>query len=147
MNPKFKTVVFWIVVALSATLLWQVVRAGSQAHKNPDISYSEFMSKVDAGEVVKVSIAGSRIQGLLRDGKAFSLTGPDNTAAYVNQLHEKGVEVWFRDAPSDSAPLALLSTWAPLFLLVAVWFFMVRQLRRKREPPTGGNPSSPIEPH
>jgi cell division protease FtsH len=147
MNVTFKTVVFWIVIAISAMLLWQVVRSGSQAHKNPDISYSEFMSRVEAGEVIRVNVTGARIQGQFRDGKSFSLFGPANAAVYMNELHDKGVEVWFRDSSTDSVPLQLLGSWAPLILLAALWFFMIRSMQAvKQLPPKGGNSSSAIEP-
>ncbi len=39
----------------------------------------------------------------------------------------------FRDINSGSLPLTLLGTWAPLILLGALWFFMIRQMQ------TGGN--------
>ncbi len=39
----------------------------------------------------------------------------------------------FRDVNSGSLPLQLLGTWAPLILLGALWFFMIRQMQ------TGGN--------
>ena len=38
-----------------------------------------------------------------------------------------------RDITSGSWPLQLLGTWAPLILLAALWFFMMRQMQ------TGGN--------
>jgi cell division protease FtsH len=51
----------------------------------------------------------------------------------IKALHDKGVSMTFRDANSGSWPLQLLGTWAPLILLGALWFFMIRQMQ------TGGN--------
>jgi cell division protease FtsH len=48
-------------------------------------------------------------------------------------LNDKHVTVIFHDANSGSLPLQLLGTWAPLILLGALWFFMIRQMQ------TGGN--------
>ena len=48
-------------------------------------------------------------------------------------LNDKGVNITFRDVNSGSLPLQLLGTWAPLILLGALWFFMIRQMQ------TGGN--------
>jgi cell division protease FtsH len=130
MNRGIKTILFWLVVLVAAVLLWQVVRGASQEH-NPEISYSGFLSDVEAGNVVTVTIAGAEIQGLYRDGKgAFRLIGPSNPSLYLDPLREKGVEVRFRISNTDNLPLTLLGTWAPLILLGALWFFMIRQMRQ-----------------
>ena len=55
------------------------------------------------------------------------LSGHDQDAA------DKGVTITIRDINSGSWPLQLLGTWAPLILLAALWFFMIRQMQ------TGGN--------
>ena len=51
----------------------------------------------------------------------------------LKNLQSKGVNITFRDVNSGSLPLQLLGTWAPLILLGALWFFMIRQMQ------TGGN--------
>ena len=130
MNRGIKTILLWLVVLVAAVLLWQVVRSGSE-ERNPEISYSRFLSEVEAGNIATVTIAGAEIQGLYRDGKgAFRLIGPSNPSLYLDQLREKGVEVRFRLANTDNLPLTLLGTWAPLVLLGALWFFMIRQMKQ-----------------
>lgn len=130
MNRGIKTILFWLVVSVAAVLLWQVVRSGPEG-RIPEISYSRFLSEVEAGNVATVTIAGAEIQGLYRDGKsAFRLIGPSNPSLYLDQLRERGVEVRFRLANTDNLPLTLLGTWAPLILLGALWFFMIRQMKQ-----------------
>ena len=75
------------------------------------------------------------VRGKYRDGSAFHTTAPSNyfTPEVLKDLHGKGVNVNFRDVNSGSLPLQLLGTWAPLILLGALWFFMIRQMQ------TGGN--------
>ena len=152
MNRGIKTILFWLVVLITAVLLWQVVRSSSEG-RNPEISYSRFLSEVEAGNVATVTIAGAEIQGLYRDGKgAFRLVGPSNPSLYLDQLREKGVEIRFRMVNTHNLPLTLLGTWAPLILLGALWFFMIRQMRQfraKREasPPQGiGSAGTPVNP-
>jgi hypothetical protein len=80
--------------------------------------------------VARVAIAGNQIRGRYRnDGREFRLVGPSNQGLFLDSLREKGVEVWFRDAAAADWPLQLLGTWAPLLLLGALWFFMIRQLK------------------
>jgi cell division protease FtsH len=51
----------------------------------------------------------------------------------IKTMRDKGVSINIRDMNSGSWPLQLLGTWAPLILLAALWFFMIRQMQ------TGGN--------
>ena len=75
------------------------------------------------------------VRGKLRDGSAFHTTVAANyfTPEMLKDLHDKGVTVTFRDVNSGKLAMQLLGTWAPLILLGALWFFMIRQMQ------TGGN--------
>src|SRR5215469_10779148 len=91
------------------------------------------MSDVDAGRVHEVIVDGMQVKGKLTDGSAFHTTAPANYPNMIDTLRTKGVLITFRDVNSSSLPLQLLGTWAPLILLGALWFFMIRQMQ------TGGN--------
>lgn len=154
MNTGLRTLVFWLVIFISALLLWSVVRSARSGAPSAEISYSTFMSDVEAGKVVRISITATRIDGQYRDGSRFHLTGPNDPRLYMGALQDKGVEVRFKDARPDSLPLQLLSSWAPLLLLGAMWFLMIRRFQARRPPnqpgntlnPSDGPPWKPIEP-
>ncbi len=145
MNQTIKTITFWLVVGMAAMLLWQVVRNNGTDQQTPYISYSQFLSGVEAGTVSTVKISGNVIQGDYRDGKGrFRVNAPDNPGIYLPTLREKGVEIWFAESPQAALPLQLLATWAPLILLGALWFFMIRQMQKKRSlSQASGGPQSP----
>jgi cell division protease FtsH len=133
-------IVFWGFIAISAMLLWQVVRTTPENQKFPEITYSRFMSEVDSGNVASVEVTGTRIRGVYRDGKgSFHLTGPANAALFVDALRKRSVEIRFRDN-GESLVLSLLGTWAPLILVAAMWYFMIRQMR-----PSGAISPSPSQ--
>jgi cell division protease FtsH len=132
-NSTVKTVVFWVVIGLSALLLWTVIQQGRSGQKDAEVNFSQFMSDVDSGNVHEVTVDGMQLRGKHRDGSAFHTTVPANYPEMIKELHDKGVSMTFRDANSGSWPLQLLGTWAPLILLGALWFFMIRQMQ------TGGN--------
>jgi cell division protease FtsH len=142
MSRMLRTIFFWIVIVVSALLLWQVVRSSDPANaRAPEIDFSTFMAQAEAGQIARVRITGTRIDGEYRTGNGkFWLTGPSNPAVFLGVLQDKGVEIRFRDVQTESVPLQLLGTWAPMILLGAIWFYMIRTLRR-RPPPgaTGGN--------
>jgi cell division protease FtsH len=132
-NSTVKTVVFWVVIGLSALLLWTVIQQGRSGQKDTEVNFSQFMSDVDSGNVHEVTVDGMQLRGKHRDGSAFHTTVPANYPEMIKSLKDKGVSMTFRDANSGSWPLQLLGTWAPLILLGALWFFMIRQMQ------TGGN--------
>ena len=146
-----------LVVALAvgiaaAALVWQMPRSASNGGTTSEISYSRFMSDVDAGNVASVVITGTRIDGEYREGGLpFRLTGPANPAVYLDSLRSKGVEIRFQDA-RNSAGQPKLGAWVPLIVLGALWFFLVRQIKKRNSmrpsgmPPSAGNSSLPIEP-
>ncbi len=133
MNSTVKTVVFWLVIVLSAFLLWQVVKQSSSGPKEKDINFSEFLTDVDQGNVKEVTITGMEVQGKFQnDASTFHTTAPANYPDMIKMLRDKGVVMKFRDMNSGSWPSWLLNL-APLVLLAALWFFMIRQMQ------TGGN--------
>jgi cell division protease FtsH len=132
-NSTVKTVVFWLVIVLSAFLLWQVVKAGSTGQKEKEINFSQFLLDVDQGNVKEVTINLQEIRGKFQnDGSTFHTIVPTNYPDMYKTLRDKGVNMTVRDASSGGWPSWLLNL-APLILLAALWFFMIRQMQ------TGGN--------
>ncbi len=133
MNSTVKTVLFWLLIGVSALLLWQVVKSSRDGQKDKEKNFTEFMADVDAGRVHDITVDGMQVKGKLTDNSAFHTTAPANYPDMIKTLHDKNVSMTFRDVNSGSLPLQLLGTWAPLILLGALWFFMIRQMQ------TGGN--------
>ena len=46
-----KTILFWLSIVLLGVMLWQLVSKNGQTAQKQEPSYSEFMAKVDAGQV------------------------------------------------------------------------------------------------
>jgi cell division protease FtsH len=132
-NSTVKTVVFWLVIGISALLLWQVIKMGRDGQKDKIVNFSQFLSDVDQGNVKEVTILGQEVSGKYRDNSAFHTIIPPGYSEMYKTLNDKHVEVTVKDINNGSWSLQLLGTWAPLLLLGALWFFMIRQMQ------TGGN--------
>jgi len=138
-NSTVKTVLFWLLIGVSALLLWEVVKGAREGQKDKEINFSQFMTDVDQGNIreltLTVNLNVMEVRGKYRDGSAFHTTALATyfTPELLNSLNHKGVMITPRDASNGSLPLQLLGTWAPLILLGALWFFMIRQMQ------TGGN--------
>ena len=144
MPPQIKAVVFWMVLAICAVLLWEMIRTGQHTAQQsaPEISYSQFLSQVDAGNVTSVLISGNRIEGKYRDNSSFEVNGPTNQDAMIQTLRQKNVDIRFAENHA-SGPASILATWAPLIVLVVLWFLMIRQMKLKRVAAQNANSQSP----
>jgi cell division protease FtsH len=132
-NSTVKTVVFWLVIVLSAFLLWQVVKTSGGSQKDKEINFTQFMTDVNQGNVGEVTINGQEVRGKYRNDKSqFHTTVPANFPDMYKTLQDKGVSVNIRDVSGGGWPSWLFNL-APIILLAALWFFMIRQMQ------TGGN--------
>ena len=132
MNSTVKTILFWAVIAVAGVLLWQAVKTGTGSQKDKEINFSQFMSEVDQGMVKEVTINGQEGRGKYQsDNSNFHTTVPVNFPDMTKTLLAKGINVTYRDVNGGS--WTWLINFAPLVLLAALWFFMIRQMQ------TGGN--------
>ena len=132
MNSTVKTIIFWVVILISAVALWQVVKTANSGQKVQEINFSRFMSEVDQGTVKDVTITGQEVKGKLADGSLFHLTAPANYPEMIKKLQDKNVSITVQDVGNSSWGW-LINLFAPLALLAALWYFMIRQMQ------TGGN--------
>ncbi len=132
MNSTVKTTLFWLVMLLTAILLWKVVQTGS-ADREMEISYSEFRAEVKAGNVESVKISDrSQATGKLKDGQTIKTVFPPEYPGIIQLLEESGTKI---EVEESSTPtwLAFLINASPFILLFGFWIFMMRQMQ------AGGN--------
>ncbi|HKW18552.1 MAG TPA: ATP-dependent zinc metalloprotease FtsH [Terriglobales bacterium] len=132
MNSTVKTIIFWVVILISAVALWQVVKTANSGQKVQEINFSRFMAEVDQGSVKEVTISAQEVKGKLADGSLFHLTAPANYPDMIKELQQKNVSITVQDVGNSSWGW-LINLFAPLALLAALWYFMIRQMQ------TGGN--------
>jgi cell division protease FtsH len=131
MISTIKKTLFWFVILVVAFLLWKVVQVSTGGRPVPDISYSEFLSQVEAGNVVRVSIMRSQIDGTYRDNRDFHVTAPSSQEGMLQTLRQKNVEIWIRDP--DGGTWALVCSLLPLLVLVGLWISMLRQIKAMKK--------------
>jgi cell division protease FtsH len=131
-NSTVKTIIFWVVILISAVALWQVVKTANSGQKVQEINFSRFMSEVDQGTVKDVTLTGMEVKGKLADGSQFHTTVPANYPDMIKELQQKNVSITVQDVGNSSWGW-LINLFAPLALLAALWYFMIRQMQ------TGGN--------
>ncbi|MEK7237425.1 MAG: ATP-dependent metallopeptidase FtsH/Yme1/Tma family protein, partial [Nitrospirota bacterium] len=66
MNSRAKNLLFWVVVGLFMILLFNLFSVPTHAPEE-DVIFSEFMAKLDKGEIERVIIKASHISAILKD--------------------------------------------------------------------------------
>ncbi len=94
-----------------------------------EITYSEFLSFIEKGEVAKVVIDKDKIDGYFTDQKPFHTVMPMQDADLIKLLKQHKVAIIVK--PSEDTPwyLTLLISWFPMLLLIGVWIFFMRQMQ------------------
>ena len=120
-------------------MLWRLVSANGQSAREDEPAYSEFMQKVDAGDVKEVTMYLSpnsyELQGeyVRPANRKFHVTIPKESAPDITKaLRDKNVMIKVKEVRSGDWVLILLNA-APLILLVGFCLFLMRQMQ------AGGN--------
>lgn len=141
MPPISKNIAIWIGIMVALLLLVNLSQGGlgeeTVANAPGRLAYSEFLSKVENGEVKDVIIresaeAGTRIQGHLNNGELFALQGL-NDPRLVEILRANNVKLSAAPGSSsaDSFLSVFLSSWLPFLVLIGVYIFFMRQMQGK----------------
>ena len=130
MNSNFRNLAIWVVIGLLLMALFNLFQNPGTSRRGNEISYSEFLAGVDAGNVSEVTIAKHRITGSYRDkSSGFTTIAPEDPNL-VERLSKKGVKITARP-PEEDVPsiLGVLVNWFPMLLLIGVWIFFMRQMQ------------------
>jgi cell division protease FtsH len=137
LNSTLKTLFLWMAIFVVVILLWNTFQRSKTIQNEP--SYSQLMSDVRAGKVAEVTLTGEQdLTGKYKngaqraEGEEFKVVIPKEHPDLLRELEKAGVEIR-AEKPRDNPLIAVLLTWAPVLLIVALWIFFMRQMQ------TGGN--------
>jgi len=127
-NQQFyKNMALWVVLLLMILLLVTVLRQSKTVPA--EITYTEFLSKLDAGEIERITMEEGHVSGRLADGQEFATFVPPVYDTLVPRLQEKGVQITARPKRESSVWQQMLIWWVPFLVLIALWVFFVRQMQ------------------
>ncbi len=129
MNANFRNFALWVVIGLLLIALFNLFQNPGQRTAGQDVAYSAFLNDVDTGGVRNVVISGQQITGTYSDGRAFQTYAPPDPDL-VPRLEARGVSITARPVTEGGQSLiGVLVSWLPMFLILAVWIFFMRQMQ------------------
>ena len=126
----YRSLLIWLLIGAMIILIFNLVNAPKKP--GDEIIFSDFMSRLENGEIEQVVIKDSTITGQFKDGKKFKtyiLEYPD----LVKVLRSQNVKITAKPTEQNPWYWNLFFSWGPIILLVVIWIFFMRQMQ------TGGN--------
>ena len=126
----YRSLFVWLLIGLMIILLFNLLNTPKKLQE--EMIFSEFLTKVDAGQIDEVTIKENAITGRLKDGtkfRSYYTEYPD----LVKILRTKNVKITVK--PPDQNPwyVNLFFTWGPIIFIAVIWIFFMRQMQ------SGGN--------
>ena len=129
-NDMTKNIVLWVIIAV---VLMTVFNSFNSPRSNmPELSYSKFVEEVKSNNVKDVTLTemgrSTIISGSTYSGARFESTAPHDIWL-VSDLLKNNVEFKVKKPEEPSVLWQILINWFPLFVLIALWIFFMRQMQ------------------
>ena len=150
-TKPLKAMVFWVILVLVLLIAFQMFEMG----KTPEyrISYSEFLTQIDEGNIKRITFKGLEVHGSLANPtlipvpasgqsegireikvESFTLVLPAEDKDLPQRIIEKNSNAVVEgEVPGGSLWVKLLTSGLPLLLIVGLWLLIMRQMQ------VGGN--------
>ena len=126
MNDMAKNLILWVIIAI---VLMSVFNNFTAQKSRPNmLAYSDFIAQVKEGTVQTVTINGREIEGTLTSGATFSTYSPGDDGL-VSDLLNNDVQIVASPPEKPSILMQILINWFPLFILIGLWIFFMRQMQ------------------
>ena len=122
-----KNLLLWIIITVVLVILFDVF-GGNVGGSNNNLSFSDFLNKVDSKEISSVVIQGRTLEGSLSNGQKFVTYMPDYPNL-VERLSKAGVSISVTPTETKMGSLlGILISWFPMLLLIGVYLFFMKQM-------------------
>ncbi len=128
MNPHLRNALIWVVIGVALAALFFISRQIGEVDAR-SIDYSEFVKRVEMGEIVSIEVSGETVEGFFADGEAF-VTEAQDDAQFYRELAQKDVAVRFiNDRGGVGNLVGIVLNFLPFLLIVGIWIYVIRQMQ------------------
>ena len=121
-----KNFILWAVIA---AVLMMVFNNFQNVGRGNELSYSEFITAVESGQVERVTISGQTISGVNSGGESFETIMPAYDDKLMDTLLNNQVQVVGQKPEKDGFFTQLLLASLPILIIIAVFMLFMRQMQ------------------
>ncbi len=126
---NLRNMVLWVAVLLLLVALIQAFSRPTSGTGAREIAFSEFLERVEQGQVKRVQIDGERIDGIEKNNDRFvTIQPPGGETLALEALSKTDASVAV-EPQERSGLMATLYFWLPLVVLVGVWIFFLNRMQ------------------
>jgi cell division protease FtsH len=124
---NMRNVAFWVVLFLLILALFNLFSGGQTATQSTSITYSDFIDRVERGQVEGVVLDGERVLIRVEGGQQFTTIRPEGVDV-ADKLLTNDVPFEAR-AQDQSGILAYVGTLLPFLILIGIWIFFMNRMQ------------------
>nr|WP_325053219.1 ATP-dependent zinc metalloprotease FtsH [Maricaulis alexandrii] len=126
-----RNLAIWALVLVLLLALFQLLQNSSQAPAaSSEVTYSQFLSRVERNEISNVVIQGDRVQAQTTTGQTLVVNLPPQDTETLPILREADVDIRVEEESGENNIfVSMLLNWFPFLLLIGVWIFFMRQMQ------------------
>ncbi|MFY9211400.1 MAG: ATP-dependent zinc metalloprotease FtsH [Aestuariivita sp.] len=122
-----RNIAFWVVLFLLILALFNLFSGPNTTMQSREISYSEFVSSVEAGNVGQVTLDGEQVRFRGSDGQDYVTIKPED-AEITTLLINNNVPVR-AEQQQQSGFQSFLISLLPFLLLIGVWVYFMNRMQ------------------
>ncbi|MCR9266959.1 MAG: ATP-dependent metallopeptidase FtsH/Yme1/Tma family protein, partial [Alphaproteobacteria bacterium] len=128
---QMRNLAIWALVLVLLLALFQLLQNSSQAPAaSSEVTYSQFLSRVERNEISNVVIQGDRVQAQTTTGQTLVVNLPPQDTETLPILREADVDIRVEEESGENNIfVSMLLNWFPFLLLIGVWIFFMRQMQ------------------
>ncbi|UOA22476.1 ATP-dependent zinc metalloprotease FtsH [Sulfitobacter pontiacus] len=124
---NMRNLAFWVVLMLLVLALFNLFSGSTGGLQSREISYSEFVTAVEAGDVRNVTLDGEQVRFRRADGNDYVTIRPED-AEVTSLLMSKDIPV--RAEPQQQSGFqTFLMSLLPILLLIGVWIYFMNRMQ------------------
>ncbi len=122
-----RNIAFWVVLFLLILALFNLFNGGQSTVQSRTIAFSDFIERVESGNVAAVTLDGERILVRGADGQQYVTIRPQDEQI-TDRLLANNVEVR-AESQEESGFFSILSLWLPFLVLIGIWIFFMNRMQ------------------
>ncbi|GBE36370.1 ATP-dependent zinc metalloprotease FtsH [bacterium BMS3Bbin07] len=122
----YRSIFIWLLIGALMILLFDLISTPRKTYN--ELTFSDFISRVDSGQVDEISIKENEVTGTLKDGTKFK-TYVEKYPDFINELRNKNVNIVVKPPAQNPWYVTFFFSWGPIIFLALIWIFFMRQMQ------------------
>ena len=125
-----RNILIWGLVIVFFVVALQLFEFKTPGPQPTELSFSQFVSRIEAGNLANAKVAKGEVTGKLADGTDYVTTiADDGQGAIADRLNAAGVDTEIEKEEELPLLLSLLINILPLLIFLAFFLFIMRQMQ------------------